>query len=309
VMLLGAAAEAAVQEKEERKEAKPEPRKASQRQESRSSNGKARKAEAEFEAETKVAAAPAVKEPEAEKPAAAPEPQAPRFPAPLAKPYTSADLDLPSLTLHTREGFWSRLPLAGKIGLALALALAIGGLIYALTQGGTARAGSAGARIVEGTALSAGESAWISDWGGRRDHQISLLRPSLNLTDYRMKFEAQIDNKPLGWVYRAKDEKNYYVNKLEIVKPALMLVRFAVIDGQEQARVETPLIMALRSDSVYNVRFDAVGDRFTTYVQDQKVDEWTDGRLKAGGVGWYSERGERMLLKGAVNVAPLKIQN
>ena len=38
-------------------------------------------------------------------------------------------------------------------------------------------------------------------------------------------------------------------------------------------------------------------------MQDQKVDEWTDDRLKTGGVGLYSDRGERMPLVGTVNVS------
>ena len=64
----------------------------------------------------------------------------------------------------------------------------------------------------------------------------------------------------------------------------------------------------MRIDTLYRIRFDAVGDRFTTYVQDQKVDEWSDDRLKTGGIGLYSERGEPMSRKGSVNVVPLVIR-
>ena len=55
----------------------------------------------------------------------------------------------------------------------------------------------------------------------RREREISILRPSLNLTDYRIEFQAQIESKAIGWVFRAKDRKNFYVAKLEIVKPGL----------------------------------------------------------------------------------------
>jgi len=134
----------------------------------------------------------------------------------------------------------------------------------------------------------------------------------MNLTDYRMEFQAQIDEKAIGWIYRASDPKNYYVNKLEIVKPGLeptiALVRFAVINGEEQPRAQFPLSIPVRLDTLYQIRFDAVGDSFTTYVQDQKVDQWTDGRLKTGGVGLYNERDERMSLKGSVDVVPLVVK-
>ncbi len=132
------------------------------------------------------------------------------------------------------------------------------------------------------------------------------------MTDYRLSFEAQIENKALGWIYRAKDPKNYYVNKLEIVKPGLdptvALVRFAVIDGEEQPRAQFPLSLPVHIDTLYKIRFDAVGNQFTTYVQDQKVDEWTDDRIKTGGIGLYNERGESKSVKGGVNVVPLMIK-
>jgi len=59
-----------------------------------------------------------------QEPVAKPEPikESPKehFPAPLAKPYSSSDLGLPSLTLDTGGSFWSRLPIAGKAGVGLA---------------------------------------------------------------------------------------------------------------------------------------------------------------------------------------------
>jgi hypothetical protein len=285
-----------------------------QRPDPRLGNGKGRKSEPE----PKVAVAAAVKEPEPENPRPLPVKESPKanFPAPRAESYTPPDLALPSLSLDAGGSFWSKLPLAGKAGVALVAALAISGAVFALSHAGSAKAGNNAPQIVEGPALSAVDSGWITDWGAepgvRREHDISVLRPSMNLTDYRLQFEAQIDTKAIGWVYRAKDGKDYYVNKLEIVKsglaPTVALVRFAVINGQEEPRTQNPLNLAVRLDTLYKVRFDAVGDRFTTYVQDQKVDEWTDDRLKTGGIGLYSERGERMSLKGSVNVVPLVIK-
>src|SRR5579885_884414 len=307
------------QEKDERKLAveratmvKPDPRRQPGRPDPRFSNGKGRKPEPEPQRERAgqpKAAAAAVREPE---PLPAKEPES----VPAFKAQPSPSLDLPSLTLDSGGGFWSKLPAAGKAGIAAGGVLALAVILFAVSRGGAARPVSAAPQIVEGPALSAVESGWITDWGAepgvRREHEISVLRPSLNLTDYRLQFEAQIESKALGWVYRAQDGKNYYINKLEIVKPgldpAIALVRFAVINGQEQPRAQLPLALPVHLDTLYKIRFDAVGDRFTTYVQDQKVDEWTDDRLKMGGIGLYNERGERMSLKGTVNVVPLVIK-
>jgi hypothetical protein len=39
------------------------------------------------------------------------------------------------------------------------------------------------------------------------------------------------------------------------------------------------------------------GDSFTTSVQDRIVDFWSDDRLARGGVGFFSEKGERARLR------------
>jgi hypothetical protein len=193
----------------------------------------------------------------------------------------------------------------------VALAMAI---IFIMKSGTSA---AAGPRVVEAPAFTAAEGGWITDWGVepgvRTLRDISVLRPTLSMSDYRLEFEAQIESKALGWIYRAQDVKNYYVSKLEIVKPGInptvALVRYAVLNGEEQPHAQFPLNMPVRVDTTYKIRFDAVGDHFTTWVQDQKIDEWTDARLKTGGIGLYSDRGEsRNLKNGSLRIAPLVIK-
>ncbi|MBZ5603966.1 MAG: hypothetical protein LAO79_16830 [Acidobacteriia bacterium] len=238
------------------------------------------------------------------------------FPKPLAPAYNPPDLGLPSLSIDSSNSFWSRLPLAAKAGAALLVVAGIVGIVMFNGKGKGVSAGSAGQVVEAGSPLTVVDAGWITDWGAepgvRRVHEISVLRPSLALSDYRVEFQAQIETKSIGWVYRAKDGKNFYVNRLEVVKPGLdptiAFVRFAVINGEEQPRTQVPLSIPVHVDTLYKIRFDAVGDRFTTWVQDQKVDEWTDARIKIGGVGLYNERGERMSLKGGVNVVPLAIR-
>ena len=51
---------------------------------------------------------------------------------------------------------------------------------------------------------------------------------------------------------------------------------------------------------------DIVGDKFTTWIQDQKVDQWTDSQLAVGGVGLYYDSGDSAKLRDTLNVIPLK---
>ncbi|GEM_PF-4607991 len=168
--------------------------------------------------------------------------------------------------------------------------------------------------LQQGPPIPVKASGWIQDFapnpsGTKGARWISVLRPSLKLTDFRMEFRGRIEKKAMGWVFRARDPRNFYVMKLEQIKtesePAVALVRFAVLNGVEQPRVRIGLPARSSAQSLYNVRLEAVGSRFTTWIQDRKVDEWIEEHIGAGGVGSYSERGERGSFQGDIRIHPL----
>jgi len=152
---------------------------------------------------------------------------------------------------------------------------------------------------------------WIADFApdARRQRRVSLLRSSMNLSAYRLDFESSIHIKALGWVYRAQDARNFYVSKIEFQKPGqnpvYALVHYAVINGVEQPRVETPLHVTVPMGGLYKIRFEALGNHFTTWVQGQRVEQWTDSRLSSGGAGLYGEGVEQSALHGEFVVTPL----
>src|SRR5262249_33644823 len=138
------------------------------------------------------------------KPAVVKEPERPKeSPKPVPEPYAAPELALPSLAMAQSGGFWSKLPVAGKAGISVAGLAAVIGIVMLVGKGGSGQI-AAGPQIVEaGPALPAVDSGWITDWGAepgvRRAREISVLRPSMNLTDYRVTFQAQIESKALGW--------------------------------------------------------------------------------------------------------------
>jgi hypothetical protein len=208
----------------------------------------------------------------------------------------------------------------GKVLIAAAVlsSLIVGGLYYSKSNTSTAPSGPV--VVAAGTVLSSGDAGWLADWApdppaSKRQRHLDVMRASQSLSDYRMEIEGQIERKAMGWVFRASNPKNFYVSKIEIVKPGLeptiQISRFAVIDGVEQARQQVPITsVKVRPDTIYKVRFEAMGDHFTTWILDQKVDEWTDARIKSGGVGLYREGDESLSLKGkgGVNVIPLVVK-
>jgi hypothetical protein len=86
------------------------------------------------------------------------------------------------------------------------------------------------------------------------------------------------------------------------------LERFAVIDGDEQPHSAVALSVPVTPGNRYQIRFEAVGNRFITWIQGRKVDEMTDGRIKSGGIGLYRERGETAALVGSMKAVPIALK-
>jgi hypothetical protein len=157
-----------------------------------------------------------------------------------------------------------------------------------------------------GPSIMVGEGGWVEGWAGdpigaHYGRQITIYRPSLKLSDYRIEFQGQIDTKSLGWVFRAADPNNYYAMKLAMVSagltPKIALLKYIVVNGHETQVGRVPVEQAVRLDTLYSVRMDVRGPKFITYVQGQQTDIWTDDQLKTGGVGFLNEREERGRIK------------
>ena len=145
-------------------------------------------------------------------------------------------------------------------------------------------------------------SGWSFDGNGFvRPGTLALYRPSMALTDYDMDFLGMVDKKALSWVVRAKDFDNYYVVKLVILKggplPTLGITRYAVIDGKAEARVDTKVAIDSRPDMLYRISMNVHDDTFLLSLQGSVIDNWTDARLKRGGVGFFAPKGEESRLR------------
>jgi len=150
-----------------------------------------------------------------------------------------------------------------------------------------------------------GARDWAKNWsrdpqGFVRAGQLALYRPSLELTDYRLEFLVQIDGQGVGWAYRAADLQNYYATKLIIVAPGpprrVALMRYQMVGGQAVQPLRIPLRIGLHNGRPYRIRQDVVGSDFTTSIEDEVIDFWTDDRLRSGGVGFFGDREDRPLL-------------
>jgi len=209
------------------------------------------------------------------------------------------------LMANSQVPFWGSLKV--KLGIAILLLLGAGGAYFGLGNKGRKPAASGStASDAAGPSIMVGEGGWVQGWAGdtvgaHQGRQITIYRPSLTLSDYRVEFQGQIESKSLGWVFRAADPDNYYAMKLAAVSSGLplkvALIKYMILRGHETELGRIPLDQQVSPDTVYSVRVDIRGPRFNTYIQGQPVDIWTNDQLKTGGVGFLNERSERGKIK------------
>ena len=129
---------------------------------------------------------------------------------------------------------------------------------------------------------------------------LALFRPSLKFKDYHMEFFGQIEAKSIGWTVRATDTMNYHAMKLSVVeagmRPFVALVHYNVVGGKSGHRTQTPLNIMVHNNRPMQFAVDVRGNRVVTSIDGEEVDSFIDNTLVAGGVGFFSEEGERARL-------------
>jgi hypothetical protein len=129
---------------------------------------------------------------------------------------------------------------------------------------------------------------------------LALYRPSASFADYQLEFFGQIESRSMGWVMRAHDTNNYYAMKVSVIDPGLRttigIERYPVIGGQKGHRVASPLNVMVHRGKPVLVSVAVKGNHFTASIDGQEVDSWTDQAPSTGGVGFFSEAGERARL-------------
>jgi hypothetical protein len=229
---------------------------------------------------------------------------------PVEKPAASVkvqNLATPEFSLiqNPRWGM-SVAAMAGAAGVFFLLVVgALATLVWPPSSASSAPATKPGT-VEAGPALPVGIDGWTTMQWPRR---MSLLRGSDKLTDFRIEFRGLIAAKALGLAYRVKDANNFHAIKLELATPGrdpvIAFKRYTVANGEALPFTQIPLPGTFRLDTSYKVRLDALGDRYTLWIMDRKVDEWTDSRFTSGSLGFFSERGERADISDEVKVFPL----
>ncbi|MBI2685509.1 MAG: hypothetical protein HYX27_04270 [Acidobacteria bacterium] len=261
------------------------------------------KSEPKPEQKSAPAAAPKVEEkpkPAVERrPEPKPEPEAEKA-VPIAAPSFGGQADA------APEGFLSRIPGWQKAIAALIIAgIAVGAWAVPAIKRASSRP-----MVLPVAAAAAPTSLGVESWvsesagdtaGSARRRTISGYKPGRDKRDYVFEFSGQIEQRAIGWVFRMKDPKNYYCLKLEQTgegaRAKTRLVKFAVVDGEEQPHRLVPLKESLTAGATVNIRLDVRGQSFATQVNGRPVDVWIDNQIASGTVGFSNESGERAIIR------------
>jgi hypothetical protein len=223
---------------------------------------------------------------------------------------------LSSFELHLgapqQQSVLSKLPLGAKIAIVVGLLLALGGGGYLVFFSSGKSRTAHGSEAIQGglssPSLLVGEGGWITDWAGdttgrHRGRKISVYRPSLNLTNYKIEFQGRIETNAVGWVFRASNASNFYAVKLAANENGYRLLKYAVVDGKEKEMGQVPVRPV--DGNTFPIRVEVRGNRFTTYIGANPVDVWMDDQLKSGGVGFVNDRGDRAeITKVGISLLP-----
>jgi hypothetical protein len=150
-------------------------------------------------------------------------------------------------------------------------------------------------RMGMGDWVSAGSTASDYVAGALKTDRLKLWKPSMELSNYQMEFQAAIERKAVGWAFRASDLGNYYGTKIHVGGRdggRSEIERVVSVGGREVERVRLPIPVSIKPDTLYRVRVRVKGDQFLTSVDGQVVDTWKDRRLRKGGIGFFADRGE-----------------
>jgi hypothetical protein len=146
--------------------------------------------------------------------------------------------------------------------------------------------------------LNVDPAGWLNMQQG-----LALNSATTNLSDYRLDFDAKIQNKAVGWVVRAPDTRNFYEFKLfqsgSAENPKYSLARYSMLDGARTLvaeGIDAPAHL-LRPDDFNRISVRVIGESVTTLINGWGVDHWRDGAIERGGVGLIADAGESALVR------------
>jgi hypothetical protein len=153
-----------------------------------------------------------------------------------------------------------------------------------------------------GLGLWEGDSNWARSWrydkgGVIHPGRMAIYQPSLPMGDYQLNLTAAVERRSISWMVRASNLRNYIAARLHIAgsgaNQRLSFERWTVKEGRVTRRQILPLATTLGTATTVRIQMDVAGSTFTTMLNDQVIDVFTDSSHPSGGVGLFSSDGDQ----------------
>ncbi len=144
---------------------------------------------------------------------------------------------------------------------------------------------------------------WLAPRGLARSNPVGLSNKGYNWEDITLEFDAIIRENPgpvsaVGWAFRAKDENNGYVARIDLDK------RFSIYKREKgiNTPLKEPVVVSLPvTDGVkYHIKVVVRGETFFTYLEDQLIDITTDHTFRQGRIGFFQPLDQWSLIDNVV---------
>jgi len=173
-----------------------------------------------------------------------------------------------------------------SVSASIAVKLVLSASVMMLLIPGWRNTNSPGARAIE-MESSMHERAWLRQPAGPTKN-FALYRAAQGAADYRMDFTWKSNPQGVSWIFRAKDQQNYFAARIKPSGGAFSLERYAVINGVEKSRV-LRILPSPGKDRSLRIATDVAGSTFRLLLNGNPVSQWTDSRITSGGVGFLED--------------------
>lgn len=131
---------------------------------------------------------------------------------------------------------------------------------------------------------------------------LAINRSTIGRGNLRFDFDAKAGVSGFGWLAGVKDDKNYLVYRLSPKGRRgkdFLLVRYPVVNGEPDPnqRDEFPLSAGLFGADFNKFSIRVRENRLTVAINGQGVDYWTNPAVINGGVGFFAESGDSLVIR------------
>ena len=226
-----------------------------------------------------------------------------------------ANIKMPSPTIvfaPLMRGLIGIRRIAVPAAVAVVVALGLGSLFSrdsAILTAAEENIGPRAAFLMEDDFGGGGREGWDApnslvaiEAGGVRVEGLTLHTETMQLSDYRMDFEASVSSGAVSWVVRAQDSENYHLYRLEKTRKKsatpYRVVHYPVVDGKADTSqaVSNDVTQELNEQVYHRFSVRVREGRVVTFVNGESVDYWVPQERTVGGIGFFGSKAKPSMI-------------